>query len=132
LARLTLHENLSVDKADKDLGRVAAFCVDPTRKPPELGVFTHFLQTVIHSQERRGTSPLLGSFIKLAGEWTGSQWLLDPKGFHAALTLLTTGFRNRAAHIDELGKADYDNCRELVIGTNGSLWKLVLATERYK
>jgi len=132
LANRASHENLSVDKADKDLGRVAAFCAEPTRKPPELGAFAHFLQTFIHSQERRGTSSLLGSFVKLAAEWTGSQWLLDPKDFHAALTFLTTDFRNRAAHIDELGKEDYDKCRELVIGTNGFLWKLVLATGHHK
>lgn len=132
LADRASHEDLGIDKVDKDLGRVAAFCANPTRKSPELGVFAHFLQTFVHSQQRRGTSPLLRSFGKLAAEWTGSQWLLDPKDFHAALTLLTTGFRNRAAHIDVLGRADYNNCRDLVIGTNGFLWRLVLATGRKK
>ena len=43
------HEDLSADKKDKDMGRVAAFCEDPNHKPPELGAFAHFLQTVIHS-----------------------------------------------------------------------------------
>lgn len=132
LANRTTHQDLTVDKADKDIGRIAAFCADPTKKPPELGAIAHFLQTAIHSQGRRGTSPMIGSFTKLAAEWTGSQWLLDPKGFHAALTSLTTGYRNRAAHIDELGKTDYDSCRDLVIGTNGSLWNLVVATEHHK
>ena len=132
LADQTSLEDLSVDKADKDLGRVAAFCADPTKKPPELGVFAHFLQTFIHSQERRGTSRLLHSFARLAAEWTGSQWVLDPTEFHSALTSLTTDFRNRAAHIDELGKVDYNNCRDLLIGTKGFLWRLVLATGRHK
>ena len=40
--------DVSAEKKDKDIGRVAAFCVDSTRKPPELGTFAHFLQTVIH------------------------------------------------------------------------------------
>jgi hypothetical protein len=132
LADHTSNEDLSVDKADKDVGRVAAFCADPARKPPELGAFAHFLQTFIHSRERRGTSPLLRNFVKLAAEWTGSQWLLDPKDFYTSLMSLTTGFRNRAAHIDELGKADYNNCRELVIGKSGFLWRLVAATGRHK
>jgi hypothetical protein len=35
--------------------------------------------------------------------------------------LLTTDFRNRAAHIDELGKQDYVSCRELVLGPEGKL-----------
>jgi hypothetical protein len=43
---------------------------------------------------------------------------------------LTTKFRNRAAHIDELGQ-DYRDCREL-IGSDGALWKLVVATEGHK
>jgi hypothetical protein len=111
---------------------VAAFCPDPTRKPPELGVFSHFLQTVIHSQDRRATSILLTNFLKLAAEWTGSHWLLEPNGFYSALILLTTRFRNRAAHIDELGRQDYVGCRDLIIGSEGVLWKLVLATEHHK
>jgi hypothetical protein len=37
-------QDLASDKNDKDIGRVAAFCIDPTRKPPELGSIAHFLQ----------------------------------------------------------------------------------------
>jgi hypothetical protein len=107
-------------------------CADASRKPPELGVFAHFLQTVIHSQERRKTSTLIGDFLRLAVDWTGSQWLLEPKGFHSGLVLLTTRFRNRAVHIDELGREDYLGCRELVMGSEGLLWKLLVATECHK
>jgi len=109
---------------------MGAFCADATRKPPELGGFAHFLQTVIHGKHRRETSVLIGSFLKLAAEWTDSQWLLDSSGFHRALVLLTSSFRNRAAHIDELGREDYVACRELVIGNEGIMWKLVVATEQ--
>jgi hypothetical protein len=75
---------------------------------------------------------LLACFLKLIADWTGSDWLLDPKGLHAALTLLTTSIRNRAAHIDELGRQDYDGCRKLVLGPEGILWQLLLCTERGK
>ena len=51
LATLAGTEELTVDKTDKDIGRVAAFCTDPRRKPPELGSFAHFLQTVFHSEK---------------------------------------------------------------------------------
>jgi hypothetical protein len=63
LAAATSEQDLSVDKSDKDIGRVAVFCAEPQRKPPELGAFSHFLQTVIHSQQRRKTSPLIGGFF---------------------------------------------------------------------
>jgi hypothetical protein len=132
LATLSSEADLAADENDKDIGRVAAFCADPSRKPPELGVFAHFLQTALHSQTRRATSALLGSFLKIAADWAGSNWLLEPQGLHSALVLLTTKFRNRAAHIDELGRHDYLSCRELVIGSDGILWKLLVATERHK
>jgi hypothetical protein len=132
LAALARNEDLSGDKNDKDMGRIAAFCVDPQRKPPELGAFSHFLQTVIHSQHRRQTSRLIGCFLRLAAGWTGSNWLLDPDGFHQALTILIAAYRNRAAHIDELARADYLGCREVAIGAQGVIWKLILSTERHK
>lgn len=125
-------QDLRIDKNNKDIGRVAVFCEDTNRKPPELGTFAHFLQTAIHSQSRRESSVLLHSFLKLAAEWTGSNWILAPNEFHHFLTVLTTNFRNRASHIDELDKEDYIACRELVIGPEGILWRLLLATERHK
>lgn len=132
LAEQTTGKDLSADKKDKNLGRVAAYCTDPTRKPPELGSFSHFLQAAIHSRERRQTSVLLGVFLRISAQWIGSQWILDPNGLHHSLTVLTTDFRNRAAHIDELAEKDYRKCREMVIGAEGALWKLLLAVERKK
>ena len=132
LAMRSSGEELATDMADKDIGRVASFCADQSRKPPELGVFAHFLQTTIHSQHRRESSALLRCFLALLKEWTGSQWLLDPNGLHRALVSLTIEFRNRAAHIDELSKGDYASCRDLVIGADGILWRLLVATEGHK
>ena len=125
-------EDLSADKNDRDIGRVAAFCADPTRKLPEIGALAHFLKTVIHSQRRRVTSALIRNFLRLSGDWTGSNYILGPTSFHQSLTTLTTNFRNRAAHTGELGKEDYLSCRDLVIGNQGIIWKLLVATERHR
>ena len=132
LATLTETEDMTDDRSDKDLGRVAAFCVDPARKPPELGSFAHFLQTVIHSEQRRHTSKLINCFFRLTAAWSGSTWLLHPDGLHDALKHLTETYRNRAAHIDELTRNDYDDCREITIGSLGIVWKLITSTERHK
>ena len=132
LANKAIRADLSHDKNDKDIGRVAAFCIDSKRKPPELGVFARFLQTVIHSSQRRRTSPLIRIFLTLAGDWTDSNWLLDSMACHRSLTTLTTKFRNPAAHIEELGKEDYIACRNLVLGDQGIVWKLLVATERHR
>lgn len=132
LRSMAADENLEKDKMDKDIGRVAAFCAGQRQKPPELGAIAHFLQTVIHSKRRRQTSALVGCFLRLAAEWTGSTWFLTPDGLYRSLTLLTQSFRNRAAHIDELTAAHYRECRELVVGTDGILWKLILSTEPHQ
>jgi len=132
LAQRSAGEDLSGDKKDKDIGRVAAFCADQSRKPPELGVFAHFLKTIIHSQRRRQESMIINAFLSLMAESTGSQWMLDPHGLHQMLATLTVDFRNRAAHVDELSEADYRQCRELVVGPEGTLWKLVISMEKHR
>lgn len=66
-----------------------------------------------------------GSAARIFGSPIPQQWL---PAFHRALVLLTTNFRNRAAHVDELSKADYDDSRDFVIGSNGLLWRLATVT----
>jgi hypothetical protein len=111
---------------------MAAFCADPTRKPPELGVVGHFLLTAVHSERRRETSLILRTFFQLARDWAGSQWVLDPGGLPGTISVVTTQYRNRAAHIDELAESDYKACRDVVAGPNGALWRLAVAVEKHK
>lgn len=117
------------DMRDKDIGRVAKFCNNPTGKPPELGTFGHFLQTALNSETRRTSSNLIGGMFRLFGRWPQSSWLSSLTGFHPSLVRLTRDFRNRAAHIDSLTKADYEQCRDFVLGKDGMLWQLILSTE---
>lgn len=132
LAQQTISLDLKDDREDKDIGRVTIFCANPDSKPPELGAVTHFLQTVTHSKNRRSTNKLILTFLDLASNWTGSQWILDPQGLQKVAAKLSTEFRNKAAHIDEMSKEDYRRCRELVIGSEGILWKLDISVEGHK
>ena len=72
------------------------------------------------------------TFLGLAASWTGSHWILDPKGLHQRLTRIAADFRNKAAHIDQLSEQDYRKCRELVMGSEGVLWGLVTSLERHR
>lgn len=119
---------LENDAKDKDIGRIAKFCKDANTKPPELGTFGHFLQTLINSESRRSTSCLMQAFMSRLQKLSHANWILDMNGLHAGLVTLTRDYRNRAAHIDDLQRTDYDTCRELVIGDNGLLWRLVQST----
>lgn len=124
--------SMAADKKDRDIGKVAAYCMDESLPSPTLGTFAHFLQTVIHSQRRRKTSALIGLFLTLSSDCTGSEWILDPNGLYASITDLTVRFRNRAAHIDELTGVDYDLCQDLVMGSEGILWNLQVAVEPHR
>jgi hypothetical protein len=127
LGKRCAHEDLSADLNDKDFVRVAQFCSDPNRKPPELGTFAHFLRTAVNSERRRTTSRLISAFMDLVAQWPEAQWLLDGRGFHRELSSLIF-HRNRAAHTDELSQCDYSVCRDQVLGESGLLWRLILAT----
>ena len=128
LAERSAGISLSDDVRDKDIGRVAKFCAKPDGKPPEIGVFAHFLQTVIHSQARRENSPVISAFLGLLADWPGSNWMLEPSGLHTSLSTLISKFRNRAAHIDEMDRSEYEACRDLVSGDKGIVWRLILST----
>ncbi len=132
LANSTKSLKIDEDMKDKDIGRVAKYCKDTSAKPPELGVFAHFLQTIINSEKRRANSLLIKTFMEIAKSWTKSNWILDSAGLYDSLIRLTRDFRNRAAHIEELTKKDYDDCRDFIIGKSGILWQLLLATKNYK
>lgn len=124
--------DLTVDTKDKDIGRVAKFFTDPTAKPPEMGSFAHFLQTSLNSELRRATSPVVGGLYRLFSSLPNSEWLSNVKGLYESLIRLTRDYRNRAAHIDTLTRQDYVDCRTLVLGADGMLWKLIAATQSSK
>jgi len=132
LAAMCASISLESDIKDKDISRIAKFCRDGGGKPPELGTFAYFLQTVISSEKRRSTSALMLAFVSRMKDWPGANWILDSGGLHASLSSLTKQFRNRAAHTDELSKQDYESCRNLVVGEDGLLWRLVQATQAHK
>jgi hypothetical protein len=130
LAARVADQDLEADKQDKDLKRIADFCIDPANKPPpELGSFCYFLGVAIHSRRRRQTSKLLAAFLALCRDWVESHWILQTAGLSKSFSELTTNFRNPAAHINQLSQKDYEACRSLVIGSDGLLWKITLATQ---
>lgn len=126
LAKAVAEYDIGMDMADKDIGRVAKYCAGREAKPPELGSIRHFLQTAAHSQDRQASSPLLRAFRDVARRWPQGDWLLD--GAPVALDIVTTRYRNPAAHTEELGEEDYRACVDDILGATGILWSLITAT----
>jgi hypothetical protein len=88
------------------------------------------LRTLANSKQRRRQSSAAG-FLKMSSNWSGSHWVLDESGLASFLNFLTVDYRNPAAHITELGQAEYNGCRDLVLGADGGLWKLLISTARH-
>ena len=119
-------------EGDRDLRRVSRFCKDPGAKAPELGTVAYFLNVVITDQQRRTSSPLVGGFLKAARSWEGSGWVLAPNGLRQSLSILASDYRNPSAHTEEIREAQYLACKDLVLGTQEILWRLVAATKVHK
>ncbi len=120
--------DLSEDITDPQLGRVARYCSGIQEAPPELGAIRMLLDTAAHSKSRLHSSPLLGLLKAAFADWPHAGWLTAEPGAPSALNELTAVYRNRAAHLGELGAAEYNACFELVAGDNGILWNLITAT----
>jgi len=119
------------DLKDPDFGKVASYCSGKSIKAPELGVINHFLRTAVNSNDRINKSPFLRECVKpFISKRPNASWILDHNGLLSAIDNLTKNFRNKAAHTDELSKFDYENCKELVYGDKGIMWKLILSTEK--
>lgn len=122
---------LEQDLKDKDFGRVASYCSGKSMKSPELGVINHFISTAINSKERLETSNFLRlGFKAFLSKLPNHNWLINKNGLINGIQTLTTNFRNKAAHTDELEAQDYQNCKDLVFGSNGIIWDLILSSEK--
>lgn len=119
--------NFEEDQKDKDIGRIAKYIMSPNSKDPELGTFGYFLQTSLNSKSRRETSELIKSFYEFLTQYPYSSWVLDKTGLLHSIEIITKEYRNKAAHIEELSQSDFENCKNILIGEQGILWKLNLS-----
>jgi hypothetical protein len=132
LRDLCSQHDITADVNDKDLGAVARYCADQARKPPEMGSIEHFMRTAAFSKSRAASSPLLACLGRLYSRWPNARTLMTADDLLGPLGVLRADFRNRAAHLGELTKDDYDRCKELVLGQDGLLWRLIIATQTQK
>jgi hypothetical protein len=122
---------LEKDLKDKDFGRVASYCSGKPMKSPELGVIKHFLSTAVNSKERLETSNFLKfGFKGFINKLPNQNWIIDKNGLSKGIQILTTNFRNKAAHTDELEEQDYQNCKDHIFGNNGIIWELILSSAK--
>jgi hypothetical protein len=127
LLHATAGVDLSTDLADTDLKTLARYCVGRA-PPPALGALAHALTVAARSHRRAATSPLLKRLYATVGKWSGGGWIMAPDGLAAAMSELTTTYRNPAAHTSILTESDYKRCRALVQADGGILDRLVSAT----
>lgn len=119
--------DLASDVADKELSRLARYCLG--RAPaPELGSLAYVLDVAARSTRRRLTSPLLKTLAALSERWADGDWIVGAGGLAAAARALSVEYRNPAAHTSVLGEQQFTACREAVQGERGLLVRLAEAT----
>ncbi|MDY0144119.1 MAG: hypothetical protein RBR97_19735 [Bacteroidales bacterium] len=119
------------DLKDKDFGKIANYCSGKPIKPPELGVVNHFIRTAVNSKERLENSNFLKlGFKRFMNLLPNHNWIIDSNGLSFGIQKLTSNFRNKAAHTDELEKFDYDNCKEMIFGEKGIMWELIISSDK--
>ena len=123
-------KDLTVELKDTDFARVARYCVGKDNAPPELGSLAHFLRTAISSKKRAETSQLVAALRTVTKRWPSADWLFTNTGFIAAVGELARDYRNPAAHTALLDEEDFARCSALVLGLDGLLWRLIVATSR--
>lgn len=129
LQRNATKYDLSGDLEDVEFKRIAKF-FRSSGTPPELGTLGRFLKTASHSVKRRNSSGLLRAFYEMVNNWPESNWIVDPLGLVPAIERLTTEFRNRAAHIEQLARVDFTTCRAYVRESPDKIIvRLIVATQ---
>lgn len=119
------------DLKDKDFGKIASYCSGKPMKSPELGVINHFISTAVNSKERLESSNFLKlGFKGFLSKIPNHSWIIDKSGLSNGIQALTTNYRNKAAHTDELEEQDYQKCKDLIFGDSGIIWDLILSSER--
>lgn len=124
--------DLSEDFKDKDFGRISKYVGNRNNIPPELGTIRHFLNTAANSKSRLETSNLLKAMKSLIENWANARWIIDKNGLINSIQLITKDYRNKAAHTEELNGQDYQKCKELIIGKNGTMWNLIMSSKHIK
>jgi hypothetical protein len=118
--------DLNADAANRNLGGMIRYCQSPSGTNLMLGAIVNFLKSVSAPDLR--SSGITKATRAAAKMWPNSDWLFESDGLAAALDDLRIRFRNRAAHTEILGEAEFEECWEAVVGKEGVLWNLVLAT----
>ena len=121
---------LTEDLKDKQLNRMANFVSRPESKTPELGTFLFFLGIIRNSKRRMKTSAVLQAFCEFAQELENPEFLLQKDDLTNALEIITTKYRNGAAHIEPQSFEVVHEFLIMLVGENkhsGFIQKLVQA-----
>jgi hypothetical protein len=126
LREATRHEDLTDDLADKDLARLARYCVGRARQLCSARSPTPWGWP--RAQSVAASSPMLIGLTSLSSDWTDGEWILATDGLAEQTATLTHEFRNPAARTAVLGRDDFERCHTLVQGHEGLPGRLIEAT----
>jgi hypothetical protein len=121
--------DMATDKSDPRTKRVDQFLSRETDTPPELGGISFYINLVAKSssyRDKAASAPLLKTYSEKRPFF---DWYTRGGGAASDIETIVTKFRNRAAHISELAHDDFQECKELVLGSEGILSNILRASQ---
>jgi len=118
----------SPDLRDNMVARMITFLITPSSKAPELGTFAFFLSKNITKGSRTTSSNTVKAYLEHIQSYQNPDFLKSIE-FQEMLNLITTKYRNGAAHTKALSYAHLLEFYNKLFGTdqNGFLFKLLNA-----
>lgn len=117
--------DLSNDLNDTQVSKMTNFLTKPKSKAPELGTFAFFLSNAINSRSRVKTSITIKSYLQYILFYKDSDFLKS-KEFYDTLILISTKYRNGAAHTKALPYSYLLEFYEKLIGENRNGFLFIL------
>ena len=116
----------SPDLRDTMVSRMTAFLINPSSKAPELGTFAFFLSKNITNRSRTISSNTVNAYLEHIQSYQNPDFLKSDE-FQKMLNLITTKYRNGAAHTKALSYAHLLEFYNKLFGVdqNGFLFKLL-------
>lgn len=117
-------EKINADELDKRTQKFEKYIFALNDTPPEIGSIAFFTKLISSSESYKKQSKALKIFKVYCQMRPFSDWLYSTDGAPIELNKLVEDFRNKAAHLSNFNKKDYEICLNLTNSQNGVLHKI--------
>jgi hypothetical protein len=124
MQEIGMRKKINPDELDKRTQKFEKYIFGLNNTPPEIGSISFFTKLVSTSESYRKNSEAFKVLQVFCQKRPFSDWFYSEDGATSELTILVEDFRNKAAHLFDFNKADFEKCSSLTNSKDGVLNKL--------